>query len=87
MSKHFSIRTNKFRKFYLITIYHSYFFLPCKFLNLDLRKNKFFQCAKIIRTRIFELFNCAKIKGTKIRGARNLMGLRYLEKNEYVRQI
>ena len=27
---------------------------------------------------MYELFNCAKIKGAKIRGARNLMGLRYI---------
>ena len=26
---------------------------------------------------MYELFNCAKVKGAKIRGARNLMGLRY----------
>ena len=45
--------------------------------KLDLQRNIGFASA-----RIYELFNCAKIKSTKInrvkiRGARNLMGLRY----------
>ena len=44
-----------------------------------------FVSAKISRTRIYELFNCAKIKGAntnraEIRGARNLTGLRYSQK-------
>ena len=46
--------------------------------NLDLRENIGF-----VSARIYELFNCAKIKGAKtnrakIRGAGNLMGLRYV---------
>ena len=41
--------------------------------NLDLLENTFCQCAKIIFSWIYELFNCAKI-----RGAQNLMGFRYI---------
>ena len=50
--------------------------------KLRLTQNyNFRQCAKIIRGRIYEFINCAKIKGAKInrekiRGAQNLMGLR-----------
>ena len=42
----------------------------------------FFQCVKVIRARVYESFNSGKIKGvkinrTKIRGAQNLIGLKY----------
>ena len=33
--------------------------------------------AKVIRARIYELFNFAKIKGAEISGTQNLMGLSY----------
>ena len=41
--------------------------------NFDLYENKI-----LVSARIYELFNCTKIGGEKIRGARNLMGLRYI---------
>ena len=43
-----------------------------------MQKYKFFQCAKIIHAQIYELINCAKIKGAKIRGAQYLIELRYI---------
>ena len=51
--------------------------------NLDLRQNISFVSAKIIHAQIYELFNCAKIKGAKIncakiRSTRNFMGLSYV---------
>ena len=76
MSKQFSICTNKFRKFYLTTIYFSHFFLSSKFHKSNLRENISF-----VSARIYELFNCAKIKSAKINRlktgvARNLVELR-----------
>ena len=41
-----------------------------------MRKYKFCQFLKNIPARIYKLFNCAKIKGAKVRGAQNLMGLK-----------
>ena len=41
-----------------------------------MRKYKFCQFLKNIPARIYKLFNCAKIKGEKVRGAQNLMGLK-----------
>ena len=32
---------------------------------------------KLIRVRLYELNNCSKINGTKVRGTGNLMGFRY----------
>ena len=42
-------------------------------LHRPTRKYKLWQCAKVIREQIYELFNCAKIKRVKIRGTQSLM--------------
>ena len=58
----------------------SAYFTQCLVELRPTPKYKFCQCAEIIRARIYELFNCAKIKGAKVRGVRNLMRLRCLQR-------